>query len=200
MKLPNKILTVLAMSLLVAATALAESYKVDTTHSEIVFKVSHLGISTVTGHFNDFDASFELDPSDLSTLRVQATIQTKSVDTRAEDRDAHLKSADFFDVENYPEMRFTSSRAEVVGKDKVKLYGNLTIRGVTKPVVLDVEFKGAATGPMGHQRAGFVASTTINRKDFGVSWNKTLDTGGFVGGEDVRIQLELEAVSMGNTD
>jgi len=116
MKLPTKTFTILATSLLVAATALANNYRVDTTHSEIAFKVSHLGISTVTGYFNDFSASFDL-----------------------------------------------------------------------------VEFKGAATGPMGHQRAAFVASTTINRKDFGVSWNKTLDTGGFVVGEDVRIQLELEA-------
>ena len=200
MKLPSKTFTILATSLLVAATALAGNYQVDTTHSEIAFKVSHLGISTVTGYFNDFSASFDLDPEDLSTLRVQATIQTKSVDTRVEDRDKHLKSADFFDVETYPEMRFTSKKAEVVGKNKVKLHGNLTIRGITKAVVLNVEFKGAATGPMGHQRSAFVASTTINRKDFGVSWNKTLDTGGFVVGEDVRIQLELEAISTENTD
>ena len=199
MKLPRKILTILATSL-VAATALADNYQIDTTHSEIAFKVSHLGISTVTGYFNDFDASFDLDPSDLSTLSVQATIQTKSVDTRVDNRDKHLKSADFFDVESYPEIRFTSKKAEVVGEKQVKLHGDLTIRGVTKPVVLDVEFKGAATGPEGRQRTAFVASTIINRKDFGVSWNKTLDTGGFVVGEDVRIQLELEAVSMENTD
>ena len=200
MMLPTKTFTILATSLLVAAAALADNYQVDTTHSEVSFKVSHLGISTVTGYFNDFTASFDLDPDDLSTLRVQATIQTKSVDTRVEDRDKRLKSADFFDVESYPEIRFTSSKAEVVGKNKVKLHGDLTIRGVTKPVVLDIEFKGAATGPMGHQRAAFVASTTINRKDFGVSWNKTLDNGGFIVGEEVRIQLELEAVSSENTD
>ncbi len=188
MKLSTKTFTILATSLLVAATALANNYRVDTTHSEIAFKVSHLGISTMTGYFNDFSTSFDLDP------------ETKSVDTHVEDRDRHLKSADFFDVESYPEIRFTSKRAEVVSKNKVKLHEDLSIRGVTKPVVLDVEFKGAATGPMGYQRAAFVASTTINRKDFGVSWNKTLDTGGFVGGEDVRIQLELEAISIENTD
>ena len=141
MKLPTKTFTILATSLLVAATALAGNYQVDTTHSEIAFKVSHLGISTVTGYFNDFSASFDLDPEDLSTLRVQATIQTKSVDTRVEDRDKHLKSADFFDVESYPEIRFTSKKAEVVGKNKVKLHGDLTIRGVTKPVVLESSSK-----------------------------------------------------------
>jgi len=189
-----------ALILLAAAAASAFDYQVDASHSEVTFKVKHLGISNITGHFEDFTASFDLDGDDLSTLKAEAVIQIKSVNTRDADRDKHLKSADFFDVETYPEMRFTSKKAEIVGKDKVKLYGDLTIRGVTKPVVLDVEFKGAATGPMGHARVAFVASTTINRKDFGVSWNKTLDTGGFIVGEDVRIQLELEAVSTENTD
>lgn len=200
MKLTARTFTILNLTLLVAATAVAGNFKVDSTHSEISFKVKHLGISTVTGYFNDFNATFDVDPNDLSTLTAHAVIRTKSVDTRVEDRDNHLKSADFFDVESHPEIRFTSQRAEVVGKNKVKLHGELTIRGVTKAVVLDTEFQGAATGPMGKHRAAFVASTTINRKDFGVSWNKTLDSGGFVVGEDVHIQIQLEAVSMEATD
>ena len=191
---------VFAATLLMATTALAGDFRVDVAHSQVAFKVKHLGISTVTGYFNDFNASFDVDPSDLSTLKAEATIETRSVDTRAEDRDTHLRSADFFDVENHPQMRFTSTKAKVVGKNRVELHGNLTIRGVTKPIVLDAEFQGAAMGPMGKHRAAFTASTTINRKDFGVSWNKTLDAGGFVVGEEVLIQIELEAVSMETTD
>lgn len=188
-----------ALILLAAAAASAFDYQVDASHSEVTFKVKHLGISNITGHFEDFTASFDLDGDDLSTLKAEAVIQIKSVNTRDDDRDKHLKSADFFDAENYPEMRFVSTKAEVVGKNRVKLHGELTIRGVTRTVILDAEFSGAVRGPMGHKRAAFVASTTINRKDFGVSWNKVLDTGGLIVGDEVRIQIELEAIQKDST-
>ncbi len=183
-----------ALILLAAAAASAFDYQVDASHSEVIFKVKHLGISNVTGHFEDFTASFDLDMNDLATLKAEAVIQTKSVDTRDARRDNHLKSADFFDVETYPEIRFVSTKAEIVDENHVKLHGDLTIRGVTKRVVLDAELGGAVRGPMGHMRVAFVASTTINRKDFGVSWNKVLDTGGLIVGDEVRIQIELEAI------
>ncbi len=149
-------------------------------------------IGLVTGQFKNFSASFDLDPSDLSTLKAKAVIDVASVDTEVEERDNHLRSGDFFDAENHPEMKFVSTKAEVVGDNKVKLHGNLTIRGVTKPVVLDAVYGGAVQDPWGNYRSAFSASGTINRKNFGVNWNKVLDTGGLVVGDEV--QLELEAI------
>jgi polyisoprenoid-binding protein YceI len=169
-------------------------YTVDPAHSQVLFKVRHLGISTVTGEFKDFEAAFDVDPKDLSTLEAEATIDVSSVDTREEDRDNHLKSADFFDVANHPHIRFVSRKAEVVGANQVKLHGDLTIRGVTKPVVLDAEFGGTVVDGRGRERAAFTAETKVNRKDFGVSWNRALDGGGFVVGEEVTIQIEVEAI------
>jgi polyisoprenoid-binding protein YceI len=177
-----------------AAAPLSAQYDVDPAHSQVLFKVRHLGISTVTGEFKDFTATFDVDPEDLSTLKAEATIDTASVDTREPDRDKHLKSADFFDVETHPQIRFVSTKAEPVSASEVKLHGNLTIRGVTKPVVLDAEFGGTVVDGRGNHRAAFTAETKINRKDFGVSWNRTLDAGGLVVGEEVTIQIELEAI------
>jgi len=159
-----------------------------------LFKVRHLGISNVTGQFKTFDASIEMDPEDLSTLKARAVIDVASVDTEVETRDKHLRSADFFDAENHPKIEFVSTKAEVVGENEVKLYGGLTIRGVTKPVVLDAVLGGVITDPRGNLRTAFTASGTINRKDFGVSWNQLLDNGGMVVADEVRIEIELEAI------
>ena len=181
-------------ALLIAATTSADQFQVDPAHSQVFFKVRHLGISTVTGEFKDFTASFELDPSNLASLKAEADIDAASVDTREADRDTHLKSADFFDVETHPQIRFASKKAEVVSGNKVKLHGDLTIRGVTKPVVLEAEYGGSVKDGRGIERAAFTAETKVNRKDFGVSWSRVLDGGGLVVSDDVVIVLELEAV------
>jgi len=191
----------LLLALLIPAATSADEFQVDPAHSQILFKVRHLGISTVTGEFKDFTATFDLDPANLASLKAEADIDAASVDTREADRDTHLKSADFFDVANHPRIRFTSKRAELVSGNKVKLEGDLTIRGVTKPVVLEAEYGGSVKDARGNDRAAFTAETTVNRKDFGVSWSRVLDGGGLVVGDDVVIQLELEAVKKtGNTE
>ena len=135
----------------------------------------------------------------LAGLSAQAVIKVESVDTEDNDRDTHLRSADFFDAESHPEIRFKSTKAEAGSGNKGKLHGELTIRGVTKPVILDFEFGGVANF-MGKERAALTASGVINRKDFGVSWNRTLDTGGLVVGDDVRIELEIEGIEKGATE
>ena len=182
----------LAFSLAGAAAA-PTTFEVDRAHSKVLFKVLHRGISTVTGQFTQFDATIDVDPEDLSTLKTQATIDVASVDTEVERRDNHLRSADFFDAENHPKMEFVSTRAEVVGDNQVKLHGNLTIRGVTKPVVLDTVFGGAIIDSRGTYRTGLTASTTINRKDFGVNYGGVLDSGVLVIAEEVEIYIEFQA-------
>ena len=137
---------IIALVLPLAEAAEPTTFEVDRAHSKVLFKVRHRGISTVTGQFKQFDATIDVDPEDLSTLKIRATIDVASVDTEVERRDNHLRSADFFDAENHPKMEFVSTRAEVVGDNQVKLHGDLTIRGVTKPVVLDTVSGGAGDG------------------------------------------------------
>ena len=188
------IIVVAVAALPLTGSAAPVSFEVDRAHSKVLFKVRHLGISNVTGQFKTFDASIEMDPEDLSTLKARAVIDVASVDTEVENRDKHLRSADFFDADNHPKIEFVSTKAEVVGENEVKLYGGLTIRGVTKPVVLDAVLGGVITDPRGNLRTAFTASGTINRKDFGVSWNQLLDNGGMVVADEVRIEIELEAI------
>ena len=188
------IIVVAVAALPLTGSAAPVSFEVDRAHSKVLFKVRDLGISNVTGQFKTFDASIEMDPEDLSTLKARAVIDVASVDTEVETRDKHLRSADFFDAENHPKIEFVSTKAEVVGENEVKLYGGLTIRGVTKPVVLDAVLGGVITDPRGNLRTAFTASGTINRKDFGVSWNQLLDNGGVVVADEIRIEIELEAI------
>lgn len=178
----------------VTGALIAGNYQLDPAHTMVLFKVKHLGISTVTGQFKEFSGSFDLDPNDLGSLKVSADIKTASIDTEQPDRDNHLRSPDFLDVEKYPEINFVSTKAERTGENKLKLHGDLTIRGVTKPVVLEGEYGGSVKDLRGNQRAAFTATTTINRKDFGVSWNRVLDTGGVVVSEEVTIVLEVEGI------
>ena len=176
-----------------AGTIAAQStYGIDTVHSSVGFKVRHL-VSNVTGEFTEFDGTITADFQKLDNSSVEFVIQTASIDTRNEKRDGHLRSADFFDAEKYPEITFTSSKITKIDSDSYAVAGILSMHGVNNPVVLTVDFLGEMTA-MGGTRAGFEVSTTINRQDFGVSWNRTLDQGGFVLGDDVEVTINLEAV------
>lgn len=167
-------------------------WKIDVTHSKVQFSVKHLVISEVIGHFSEFDAELVQTKEDFSKSILTATIKTSSIDTDNQKRDEHLRSADFFDVENFPEMTFVSKSFEKSGKNKYKVTGNLTMRGVTKKVVLNVQYNGQMTNAWGNVVAGFKATATINRKDFNLVWNKTLETGGLLIGENVDILIIVE--------
>lgn len=171
----------------------ANSWSVDHAHSKIGFKVRHLGISNVRGDFQDYDVSISMTEGDVSTLTASATIQTTSIFTNNDRRDNHLRSSDFFSAEAFPVMTFQSKEVRAVDGNAFELVGDLTIRDVAKEVVLNAEFLGTAT--MGDQeRAGFEASTEINRMDYGLAWNRLTEAGGFVVGHNVEIILELEMV------
>ncbi|MCB0360012.1 MAG: polyisoprenoid-binding protein [Bdellovibrionales bacterium] len=183
--------------LVLAAFALpcsAAEYKVDDAHTTIGFSVKHLGISWVAGSFGEFEGSFQFDPKNIKAASAKATIKTKSITTSNAKRDDHLRSADFFNAEQHQEISFQSKEIKDVQGDKFTVVGDLTVNGVTHPVSLDAEFRGAATDPWGNDRAGFTASGKINRKDFGLTWNKLLETGGLVVGEDVFITIEVEGI------
>jgi len=169
------------------------TYKVDPVHSDLSFKVRHLGVSNVTGTFGGYDASFQIAGQDLNTLKVTATINTNSVDTGVDRRNNHLRSPDFFAVEQYPTMTFVSKAVRNIDGEEFEIVGDLTIKDVTKEVVLKAEYIGAAT--MGdQQRMGFSAHTKINRMDYHLLFDKSTEAGGFVVGHDVRINLEIEGI------
>ena len=175
-------------------TALAETWAVDASHSTVGFSVRHLMVSNVKGAFGKFTASVEGSPADPATAKISATIEVASVDTRDAKRDAHLGTADFFDAAKFPQMTFTSTKVEKITATTAKVTGDLTLRGVTKPVVLDVEYTQQVKNPWGKTVIGASATGKINRKDFGVNWSKSLDGGGLVVGDEVTIQLDLELV------
>jgi polyisoprenoid-binding protein YceI len=171
------------------------TYHIDPKHSDAQFAVTHLMISTVRGEFHGVSGTVVYDNTDPSKSSVEATIDATSVDTREPDRDKHLKSADFFDVSDHPTMTFKSTKVESDGAGKLKVTGDLTIRGVTKTAILEVTVpKPAIKDPWGMQRTGISGTIKINRQDFGVAWNKKLDTGGVVVGDDVEITLDVEMV------
>ncbi len=177
-----------------AVTAATRStWAIDPGHTTVEFAVKHLMISTVRGRFADLSGTVELDDQNLAGSTVDVSIDVASIDTRQADRDAHLRSADFFDVENFPTMRFKSTRVTRDG-DALGVEGDLTIRGVTRPVVLRVTEEGRTRDPWGGQRVGYAASTRINRRDFGLTWNQALETGGFVVGDEVKISADVEVV------
>jgi polyisoprenoid-binding protein YceI len=170
------------------------TFTIDPSHTEAGFAVKHLMISTVRGRFADVTGQVAFDPSDLTTGSVDVSINTTSVDTREEKRDAHLRSADFFDVEQFPVITFKSRRIQNVTGDAFQVVGDLTIKGVTREVVLEAENQGLQKDPWGGERAGFSAKTVINRKDYGLGWNVALETGGILVGEDVKINLDVELI------
>ena len=168
-------------------------YEVDPSHTQVMFKVRHMGISTVTGRFNRFAGTFAYDPENPAASWVTATIDAASIDTDNERRDNHLRSSDFFAADSYPTLTFESTRVEPAGDGRLKVAGDLSIRGVTKPVVLDVVLEGAALGEGGRPMTGWTAETTVDRMDYGLKWNRLTEAGGWVVADEVRILLEVEA-------
>ena len=185
-------LAAICLCLAIAGSTMAEPYTIDPAHTQITFKVKHLGITNVSGSFGIFSGNFEFDPKAFEKGTASATIDVSSINTGVEQRDNHLRSADFFDVEKHPKMTFKSTKIQGIEGSSFELVGDLTIRGVTKPVTLEVDFDGTATDPFGNEKAAFTASTTINRKDFGMTWNKALEAGGLLVSDEVRILLEVQ--------
>lgn len=169
-------------------------WNIDPVHSEIGFSVKHMMVSNVRGRFNDVTGHIDFNENDPSTAKIDVEINTHSVDTRQEQRDNHLRSADFFDAENHPKMSFVSTNVEHVKGDNYRVTGDLTIRGTTKPVTLDATFEGVSPDPYGGVRSGFSATGKINRHDFGLDYNAAIEAGGVVVGADIKIQLEVEAI------
>jgi len=179
---------ILSVTLLIPAMSRAAVYEIDASHSSVRFKIRHL-VSKVTGEFGRFSGMINFDEDNINNSTVKAVIEADSIDTNNTKRDDHLRNKDFFEVETYPEIVFLSERVEAG-----KLIGNLTLHGVTREVVMDLEQHGVAQDPWGNTRAGFTASTTIDRKEFGIVYNKTMDQGGLLLGEDVAIEIEIEAI------
>lgn len=169
-------------------------WQIDTTHSEVQFKVKHMMISTVTGYFSNFNATVETEGDDFTTAKAEFTADLSSISTNNEQRDAHLKSADFFDAENHPQVTFKSSRLEKIDDENYTLHGDLTIRGTTKPVTLKVEFGGIAVDPWGNTRVGFTIDGKINRKDYGLNWSAVTEAGGIVVSDEVRLHVNAEFI------
>jgi polyisoprenoid-binding protein YceI len=185
------------LSLLVAAFGFAgvvsavESYVIDKNHSDASFQVRHFA-SKVRGRFADFGGTIQADPAKPEASSVEFTIKTASIDTNQPDRDKHLRSADFFDADKFPEITFKSTRITPAGKDKYDVTGTLTLHGVSKEVTLPVTFLGTMKDPRGNEIASFELETKLNRKDFGMTWNRALDNGGFMLSDDVDVQISLE--------
>lgn len=166
----------------------------DPAHSELTFKIKHLMISNVSGAFKDFSAKVETEETDFSKANINLTAEMNSISTNNEQRDAHLRNSDFFEVEKFPQLKFISTGMERANDESFYLYGNLTLKGVTKPVKLNMEFNGIVKDPQGQEKAGFFVSGKINRSDWGINVNVALETGGLMLGEEVRIQSEVQFI------
>ena len=172
------------------------TWQIDASHSHVYFTARHMMISKVRGSFETFSGTVNFDEKNPTSTTVDIEVDLASVNTRDEQRDGHLQSPDFFDVASYPTMKFESSRVEQIDENNGRLIGNLTIKDVTKEVVLDVEYAGIAKSPWGSESAGFSASGSINRKGWGLTWNQALETGGVLVGEKINIEIELELVKV----
>lgn len=189
----KKVLAVFFLVVFFSGSAWAATYSVDPDHSTVSFKVKHL-LSKTQGQFKKFEGSFDFEPGKPETWTASGVIQTESIDTNVAERDKHLKSADFFEVEKFPTIEFKTTAVKDATETGAKVEGVMKMHGIEKPVVLDVTIGGVAKDPWGNTRAAFTATTKINRKDFGINWNKTLDAGGLLLGEDVDITLEIEGI------
>jgi len=190
------IVSIAALLTMIAPAALAADWKLDPAHSSVEFSVKHMKFFDVTGKFGMFDAEVAYDPDNPGALTVNATAQTASIDTGVQKRDDHLRSADFFEVERYPTMRFVSKRPIRAEDGSIKLVGDLTIRDVTREVTFDLDPPSPAVkDPWGNLRVGTTATTVINRTEFGLKWNQALEAGGLLVGEDVRITLHIQLIA-----
>ena len=176
---------------------MATTWKLDPTHSEVQFKVKHLMITTVTGYFKQFDLEVDTEGNDFTkATRIEFSADVASIDTNNQQRDTHLKSADFFDAEKFGQIRFLGRNYETNGEEG-RLHGDLTIRGVTKSMTVNVEFGGIVVDPYGQTKAGFTVSGRISRKDFGLTWNAVTEAGQVVVSDDIRIHCEIQLVKQG---
>lgn len=172
------------------------SWQIDSSHSHINFTARHMMISKVRGSFETFSGAVKFDENNPVNTTVDIEVDLSSINTRDAQRDGHLKSPDFFDVEAHPTMHFVSTRVEQIDENNGRLIGNLTIKGVTHEVALDVEYAGMAKSPWGTESAGFSATGSLNRKDWGLNWNQALETGGVLVGDKINIEIELELVKV----
>ena len=182
------------MSITTVPTTLTGTYTLDPTHSRIGFVARHAMVTKVRGSFNEFEGTGYLDADDPASSRLELTIRAASIDTRNADRDGHLRSNDFFDMDNHPEIRFVSTSVEEVDPENYRVTGDLTIKGVTKPVTVDFEYTGAAVDPFGNHRVGLEGTATVNRKDWGVNWNAALEAGGVLVSEKVTLEFDVSAI------
>ncbi len=174
----------------------AATYTIDADHSSVTFKIRHL-FSKTSGQFNQFEGTLDYEPGKPEIWKAEAVIQAASIDTNVAKRDDHLRSKDFFEVETYPTLVFKSTKVTDVTAEGAKLHGNLTMHGVTRPVVMDLSIHGVGKDPWGNTRAGFTAAAKIDRKAFGLTWNKAVETGGLLVGDEVEITLEIEGLLKG---
>ena len=170
------------------------AWAIDPAHSQVTFSVKHMVIATVKGQFKVIAGSLNIDEANPANSWVEATAETASIDTRDAGRDGHLRSPDFFDADKYPTISFKSTKVEPVGGNEYKVTGDLSLHGVTKPVVFNAEFNGTDKDPWGNLRAGLSATTKINRKDFGLNWSQTLESGGLLVGDDVKVEIDLSTI------
>ncbi|WP_306533387.1 YceI family protein [Geobacter sp.] len=192
-KIIASIATIVGLAL--PAFAFASTWTIDPDHSNIGFKVKHLMVANVKGSFEKHTGTVEINDKDITKSKVEVSIDTNSINTNVQKRDEHLRSADFFDVAKYPTMTFVSKNVAKAGKDRLKVTGDLTLHGVTRQVVLDVEpISKESKDPWGNIRRGTTATTKIDRKDFGLTWNKGLETGGVLVGDEITITLEIEMI------
>jgi polyisoprenoid-binding protein YceI len=175
------------------------TWNIDSAHTHAEFAVKHMMITTVRGEFKDIQGTVDFNEAEPAKSGLDVKIGVASLDSREEKRDAHLKSADFFDAENYPYLHFVSKSVEVTGKNTGKVTGDLTIRDVTRPIVLEVEYNGSQKSPWGTSVAGFTATAKVNRKDWNLNWNVALETGGWLVGDDVKISIESEIIKQAET-
>jgi polyisoprenoid-binding protein YceI len=181
-------------SAVATVTDLSGTYVLDPAHTRVGFVARHAMVTKVRGQFNEFEGTAVVDGADLTRSTVQLTVQAASIDTRNEQRDGHLRSNDFLAMEEYPQITFVSTAVETTGPTSFDVTGDLTIKGVTNSVTIPFEFEGAATDPFGNQRVGFEGSVVINRKDYGVTWNAALETGGVLVSEKITLEFEVSAI------
>lgn len=181
------------MTTSVAPVGSRTTWNLDPSHSHIEFSAKHMMITTVKGRFAKFEGTIVADEGDVTNASVDVTIKAASIDTRTDQRDAHLRSAEFLDAETFPSVSFKSTRVEGT-RDKLKLTGDLTIRGTTRPITLDVTYEGAGKDPWGGQRVSFAATGKLDRREFGLTWNQALEAGGILVSNDVKISIEVQAI------